>query len=239
MKLKFLVISVGVLLSAYLFFSPNVFDSEKCHSLPDEKFNLSLDSPAHSRSNFEPTSENSEYVIDSEDKEIVIRNLQVPDSIINQMVLLDVKYWGYDSLIHKGQIVINKIVEREVKEIFKELLDARFPIEKVIPVSYYNWDDDASMTNNNSSSFNYRKIKNSTKLSEHSLGLAIDINPKQNPHISRSGHISPPNAEYDITKKGTVSENSICYKVFNKYGWKWGGHWRYSKDYQHFSKSGK
>ena len=87
MKLKFLVISVGVILSAYLFFSPNVFDSEKCHSLPDEKFNLSLDSPAHSSSNFEPTSENSEYVIDSEDKEIVIRNLQVPDSIINQMVL--------------------------------------------------------------------------------------------------------------------------------------------------------
>ena len=92
---------------------------------------------------------------------------------------------------------------------------------------------------NNSSSFNYRKIKNSNKLSEHSLGLAIDINPKENPHIDRFGKVSPSNAEYNTSDMGTIYDGSECYNVFSKYGWKWGGHWRYSKDYQHFSKSGR
>ena len=91
----------------------------------------------------------------------------------------------------------------------------------------------------NTSSFNYRKVKNSNKLSTHALGLAIDINPRDNPFIDRHGNKSPPNGVYDSSRPGTITSSSQCYKIFEKYGWKWGGHWRYSKDYQHFSKYGK
>ena len=39
------------------------------------------------------------------------------------------------------------------------------------------------MNDNNSSSFCYRTIKNTDIVSNHGKGLAIDINPIQNPHV--------------------------------------------------------
>ena len=178
-------------------------------------------------------------IIDYHEHNIVLDKLQVPDSIVSQMTLLNVEYFGFDSLIHQGQIIIHHTVADEISLIFKELLTEKFPIEKVIPAVYYNWDDDLSMHNNNTSSFNYRRATNSGKLSSHALGLAIDINPRINPYIDRSGKIYPSNGTYNISQGGTITDSSQCFKIFRKYGWKWGGHWRYSKDYQHFSKDGK
>ena len=178
-------------------------------------------------------------IIDYHEKNIVLNKLQVPDSIVNQMALVNVKYFGFDSLIHHGQIIVNHSVAYEISQIFKELLIAKFPIEKVVPVVHYNWDDNLSMYDNNTSSFNYRRATNSGKLSSHALGLAIDINPRINPYIDKYGKTYPPNGTYNISQKGTITDYSQCFKIFKKYGWKWGGHWRYSKDYQHFSKDGK
>ena len=178
-------------------------------------------------------------IIDYHENNIVLDKLQVPDSIVSQMTLLNVEYFGFDSLIHHGQIIVHHSVVNEISLIFKELLIEKFPIEKVIPTVYYNWDDDLSMHDNNTSSFNYRRATNSGKLSSHALGLAIDINPRINPYIDRSGNIFPSNGTYNISQQGTITDSSQCFKIFRKYGWKWGGHWRYSKDYQHFSKDGK
>ena len=178
-------------------------------------------------------------IIDYHENDIVLDKLQVPDSILTQMSLVNVKYFGFDSLIHHGQIIVHHSVVDEISLIFKELLIEKFPIEKVIPAVYYNWDDDLSMHDNNTSSFNYRRATNSGKLSSHALGLAIDINPRINPYIDRSGNTFPSNGTYNISQQGTITDSSQCFKILRKYGWKWGGHWRYSKDYQHFSKDGK
>lgn len=178
-------------------------------------------------------------IVDYYEPDIVLNKLQVPDSIVTQMALVDVQYLGFDSLLHQGQIIVHHSIAEEVSLIFKELLIANFPIEKVVPVVYYNWDDDSSMRDNNTSSFNYRRVKNSSNLSSHALGLAIDINPMLNPYIDRFGKTSPANGVYNISERGTITDTTQCFKIFRKYGWKWGGHWRYSKDYQHFSKNGK
>jgi hypothetical protein len=178
-------------------------------------------------------------IIDYHEHNIVLDKLQVPDSIVSQMTLLNVEYFGFDSLVHQGQIIIHHTVADEISLIFKELLIEKFPIEKVIPAVYYNWDDDLSMHDNNTSSFNYRIVANSSKLSSHALGLAVDINPRINPYIDRYGKTYPSNGTYNISQQGTITDSSQCFKIFRKYGWKWGGHWRYSKDYQHFSKDGK
>jgi peptidoglycan LD-endopeptidase CwlK len=177
-------------------------------------------------------------IIDYHETDIVLDKLQVPDSIVNQMALVNVKYFGFDSLIHHGQIIVHHSVSYEISQIFNELLIEKFPIEKVIPAVYYNWDDDLSMRDNNTSSFN-RRATNSGKLSSHALGLAIDINPRINPYIDRYGKTYPSNGTYNISQQGTITDSNQCFKIFRKYGWKWGGHWRYSKDYQHFSKDGK
>lgn len=163
----------------------------------------------------------------------------IPSNIKENLQLISVYYIGYDSLIHKGQIVVNKKISNDVKQIFDSLYLVKFPIEKVIPINHYRWNDEQSMADNNTSSFNYRTVKNSNKLSVHSYGLAIDINPRENPYITRSGKIFPSNGNYDINNLGTINESSSCFKIFKSFGWKWGGNWIYSKDYQHFSINGK
>ena len=102
----------------------------------------------------------------------------------------------------------------------------------------FDWDDNKSMLANNTSCFNYRTTQ-SGKMSEHAKGLAIDINPFNNPYISRSKKIYPSGAFYDYDSVGTINSNSNVIKYFKEIGWKWGGDWIYSKDYQHFSLSGR
>ena len=67
-------------------------------------------------------------IIDYHENNIVLDKLQVPDSIVSQMTLLNVEYFGFDSLIHQGQIIVHHSVVNEISLIFKELLTEKFPI---------------------------------------------------------------------------------------------------------------
>jgi hypothetical protein len=165
-----------------------------------------------------------------------VNGLIIPKPIIDNLTLVDVEYYSFDGKLHSGQIVINKIIEKDVLEIFRIIKANKFPVSKVIPVVKYNWSDEASMLDNNTSSFNYRKVKGQKVLSAHSKGLAIDINPFQNPHI-KNKTTSPPNAIYDTKSAGTILKDSQLVKEFKKRGWQWGGNWVSSKDYQHFEKN--
>ncbi len=159
----------------------------------------------------------------------------IPASVIKNMVILDVVYYGFDGNVHKGQIVVSKKVKEDVINIFNDLFKIGFPIEKVRPVSFYGWDDDLSMKDNNTSGFNFRNVAGTTEKSRHAYGLAIDINPLLNPYINGK-IVQPDGAVYDTTKAGTIKKNSDVVKIFKKYGWIWGGDWIPYQDYQHFTK---
>ena len=163
--------------------------------------------------------------------------LHIPEPIKNNLCVIDIKYWGFDSESHLGQIVTTSELKTEVAAIFDTIYRKKFPIEKIIPIVHYGWSDSLSMAANNTFCFNYRKIKDSQLLSPHAFGIAIDINPMQNPYIKYGTKIKEPKyATYDERLMGTITENSIVVKVFKQYGWKWGGDWRFTKDYQHFYK---
>ena len=159
-----------------------------------------------------------------------------PLEITNQMVVIDVEYIDYNGDNQIGKIVVNKKVSKEVTEIFREIKESGFQIEKIIPISEYNWDDDKSMEDNNTSGYNYRFVANSTKLSNHSYGMAVDINPRYNPMIIKD-KIYPLNGSYLKENKGTITAESEVVKIFKKRGWRWGGEYKSLKDYQHFDKS--
>lgn len=159
----------------------------------------------------------------------------IPEEIRNKLSIVDVAYFSFDNRIHRGQLVVASDLVNDVKWIFEELLEKKFPVEKVIPVVKYNWSDDASMKANNSSAFNYRFVAGTKRLSNHATGRAIDINPWQNPQIIH-GVASPAGAVYNPEIKGTITKNSIVVKLFGEKGWKWGGDWKTRVDYQHFEK---
>jgi peptidoglycan L-alanyl-D-glutamate endopeptidase CwlK len=187
----------------------------------------------------ETVSVKDSVIIDSQMTfEEAISGIEIPEDIQNNLTTINVRYFGFDSLLHEGQLVVAQQLAPEIQEIFNELLAIRFPIEKIIPVSVYHWSDSLSMAENNSSCFNYRTIAGRKKLSDHAFGRAIDINPMQNPYNQQNKAIHPRNAIYDPLAKGTLIKDSAAVTVFLKRGWNWGGNWKYYKDYQHFYKKG-
>ncbi len=145
-----------------------------------------------------------------------------------------------------GELVCHKSIATDLLDIFQELYRARYPIERMVLIDEYDADDETSMTNNNTSCFNYRKVSGTKNTSRHSYGLAIDINPLYNPCVhTRSGKVEPANGKpYAHERAGSksapvplIDTNDLCYKLFTAHGFKWGGAWKNSKDYQHFEKN--
>lgn len=164
-----------------------------------------------------------------------LKGTKAPKEILNSLTIVTVIYYSFDGRQHSGQLVISKELEKDIKIIFQKILERKFPIARVLPIAKYNWVDTLSMKDNNSSCFNYRKISGAKILSKHSYGRAIDINPFQNPRIT-NGKSEPANSKYTPGKPGVLSNNSAIVNEFIKLGWKWGGNWKRSKDYQHFEK---
>lgn len=158
----------------------------------------------------------------------------------------------YVHILHKdfegntkeGELVVNRLIAEDILEIFRELYNQSYPIEKVKLVDEYNADDEASMSDNNSSAFNFRFISYTTTISKHGLGLAIDINTLYNPYVKTVNgalNIEPANAtEYvdrDKEFEHKIDHNDLCYRLFTEHGFEWGGDWSSAKDYQHFEVS--
>ena len=135
--------------------------------------------------------------------------------------------------------VWRRVVAKDVKHIFDEIEATGYPITKVVPIVAYKWDDQASIDDNNTSAFNYRHVigpgQNSAKLSNHSFGRAIDLNPGINPFVAKDGTSPRP---YDPSKPGTLTLKSPVTQIFLTHNWKWGGQWMKGKDYQHFERVG-
>lgn len=165
--------------------------------------------------------------------------LRIPVEITDSLEIIEIPYWGFDGEEHVGQLVIHTSLVTDVRDIFGDLLMARFPLESMIPVAAYGWSDAVSMAANNTSAWNYRYIAGSDppRLSPHAFGRAVDINPRLNPCISpASGECLPVGAQYDPEIAGTITEDSLIVKLFRGRGWKWGGEWRDPIDLHHFQK---
>jgi len=154
--------------------------------------------------------------------------------IDNDIVKIEISFINFEGMDDKGILEVHKDVKDEVVKIFNEIKEIGFPIFKMETVDKYDFDDEKSVVANNSSAYNFRFVSGTTKLSDHAIGLAIDINPKQNPWIHPSALNKFP---YVPGEKGTIEKGDQVVKIFEKYGWSWGGNWR-NPDYQHFFKGG-
>ena len=159
----------------------------------------------------------------------------------SQLRLLRVGHWDFKGRARVGSIVVRSTEARDVLSVFRKLYAARFPIRRLRLVEAYGGSDDASMAADNTSGFNCRKVSGTARWSAHAYGLAIDINPVENPFV-HSGRVEPPAGRRYLDRSrgrpGMVVSNDVAVRAFASIGWPWGGHWTSSKDYQHFSATG-
>lgn len=154
-----------------------------------------------------------------------------------------VLHMGFDGETKEGELVVNKAIADDVCDIFEKLYEADYPIEKIRLIDEYDADDEASMSDNNSSAFNFRFISHTTKISKHGLGMAVDINTLYNPYVKTvdgKRSIEPANAADYVDRSADfpykIDHDDLCYQLFKEHGFLWGGDWQHSKDYQHFEK---
>lgn len=152
-------------------------------------------------------------------------------------------HYDFDGNLAEGELICNNYIAQDLIEIFYELYLNEYQLERVTLIENYGGDDTLSMTDNNTSCFNYRVVDGTTSLSKHAYGLAIDINPFYNPYVTYPDgktRISPPGSEPYADRSADfpykIDENDLCYRLFKEHGFTWGGDWNSSKDYQHFQK---
>ncbi len=164
---------------------------------------------------------------------------------IEDLRTVNVKYYTFDGKINNGDLIVHKNVSNDVVKIFDDLFAIRYPVNKIIPIHYFNSSDFASIEADNTSAFNCRYATGESGWSKHAYGKAIDINPIENPYVFRSGNTSHKNSVFFLKRvhdKNRKNDQAVlvngdeAIKIFAKYGWGWGGTWNGAKDYQHFYK---
>lgn len=153
------------------------------------------------------------------------------------LAYLQVTHYDLKGNVCLGELVVHRKIGKLVIGIFQEIHAAKFPIEKMRLIDEYDANDDRSMEDNNSSAFCFRGIAKTGIVSNHSLGLAIDINPLFNPYV-KGDYVAPSNGqEYvnrSLNKPGMIHSDTVVVQIFKQHGFKWGGDWKFSKDFQHF-----
>ncbi|HET9672705.1 MAG TPA: M15 family metallopeptidase [Actinomycetota bacterium] len=160
---------------------------------------------------------------------------------------LEVTYWDFEGDVRSGPLVVHRKVAEDILWVFRRLFRARFPIKHLVlpprwrpprPADY--WDPAPTSP---SAAFNCRPATGSTVWSEHAYGLAIDLNPLQNPYVRSDGttlrRIARPYRDRSQHRKGMIHDGDVVVRSFAAIGWEWGGHWHTLKDYMHFSLTGR
>jgi hypothetical protein len=157
--------------------------------------------------------------------------------------MLHLSYWGFDDTAHNGTMVVSAAVTQAVITVFAQLFRERFPIRRMQPVDGFGGRDDASMAADNTSAFNCRNAVASgpPRWSAHAFGEAVDVDPVENPYLD-GGPVQPPAGAAFLDRArlrpGMAGAGTVLNAAFASVGWLWGGRWRATPDYQHFSKTG-
>lgn len=162
---------------------------------------------------------------------------------LERLSLITVSYVDFASVEHHdGELITLDVAAEFAAQLFDQLYALKFPIAKIRSVHHYNGSDDESMAQNNTSCFNHRPIEGTTMASLHSYGLAIDINPVQNPFVQfdelkGTATIHPPagwqNLNRHNRKSGMVED--VVPELAAQHGFiVWGGRWTTPIDYHHF-----
>ncbi len=158
----------------------------------------------------------------------------------DELALVTLRHVTMDGGADDGALVVARALAGEVVVLFARLYAIGFPLARVEPVDAHGADDDRSMAADNTSAFNFRTIAGTDILSQHALGVAIDLNPVENPMIWPGGarFVPPGGAAFlDRTRvrPGMIVRPGPVTAIFDELGWEWGGDWRHVADLHHIA----
>jgi len=151
-------------------------------------------------------------------------------------------FWGFDGRRHTGELLVNQSVANEIVSVFRQLYAARFPIEEMRITRLEELDAPPTGDGNNTGSFACRPTRGASTYSQHAYGLAVDVNPFQNPYLNDDVVLPELASAYlkrGSKRPGMIHPDGPVVRAFASIGWPWGGAWQSLKDYQHFSQNGR
>jgi hypothetical protein len=160
----------------------------------------------------------------------------------DDLAWLRMTYWGFDNARHSGELLVNGSAAGDLVAVFRQLYGAKFPIESMGIATLEDLDAPPTGDGNVTGSFVCRPIRGGTEFSQHAYGLAVDLNPFQNPY-HRGDVVLPELASAYLDRgwlrPGLITPQGPAFRAFASIGWEWGGAWSGLKDYQHFSANGR
>jgi len=160
-----------------------------------------------------------------------------------QLRRVRLSYWGFDGRAHTGALVVNSSAVGDVVRVFRRLYAGRFPVRRMRPIDAYRGVDERSLAADNTAAFNcrYAVAPGPKRWSVHAYGLAVDIDPVENPYVL-NGRVHPRAGRAYLNRSrirpGMAYRGGLLVNAFAAAGWQWGGRWTASPDYQHFSATG-
>jgi hypothetical protein len=175
---------------------------------------------------------------------VLARSTWTPDCPVTRADLryLTVGFRGFDGKAHTGELLVNARVAEDVTRVFGELFKAGFPIEEMRVVRRDELDAPPTGDDDNTTAFVCRKATGLANWSAHAYGLAIDVNPFQNPYTKGDlvlPELSSAYLDRGAVRPGMIFDGGPVVAAFRRIGWTWGGHWHEPVDRQHFSETGK
>ena len=176
--------------------------------------------------------------------DIAARSTWGPDCpvALDDLRYVTVSHWGFDDRPHTGELLVHAGVVDDVVEVFRRLHEVRFPVEEMRIARSDELDAHPTGDGNNTSAFVCRPSRGTTSWSEHAYGRAVDINPFHNPYLRRDvvlPELASAYADRSSVRPGMILAGDVVTTAFAGTGWGWGGEWRSSKDYMHFSLNGR
>ena len=152
-------------------------------------------------------------------------------------------FWGFDGRRHTGELLVDHGASAAMVTVFGRLYAARFPIEQMHITTKAEAAAAPTGDGNNTSAFNCRPVRGQTTgFSQHAYGLAIDVDPFQNPYV-KGDLVLPELASWYLDRDrhapGIITASGPVVRAFQAVGWGWGGSWHGLKDYEHFSANGR
>jgi hypothetical protein len=160
----------------------------------------------------------------------------------SQLRYLTMSFRGFDARAHTGEMLVNANVAHAVVSVFKRLFAAGFPIEEMRITSKDELNLPPTGDGNNTEGFICRQPRSQGHWSPHAYGLAIDLNPFNNPYVHGDLVLPELASSYldrDWVRSGMVRDGDPAVTAFESIGWKWGGRWPGPVDFMHFSANGR